>query len=103
MKLFDYIDRMNLLHKLIKEKRTGTPTELAKRLRISKGRANQIIDELRTMGVPVVYSRNLKTYYYESEFEIIAKLSLIPLSEDDMVNKGAGNNGSSFSNLIFVD
>ena len=47
MKIFEYIDRINLLHKLIKERRTGTPENLAKRLLISPSRLYVILDELK--------------------------------------------------------
>ncbi|WP_198659581.1 hypothetical protein, partial [Nubsella zeaxanthinifaciens] len=47
MKLFEYIERINLLHKLINERRTGTPARLAKRLNISTSRLYVILDELK--------------------------------------------------------
>lgn len=90
MKLFEYIDRINLLHKLIKERRTGCPEKLAKRLSISKGRIYQLIEELRMKHVPIAYSRTLETYYYTSDYEINISLSLKPLSAEELVNTNAG-------------
>lgn len=90
MKLFEYIERINLLHKLISERRTGCPEKLAKRLGISKGRVYQLIEELRIKNVPIAYSRLLETYYYTVEYEISVSLSLRPLSTEEMVNATAG-------------
>ncbi|RDC57310.1 HTH domain-containing protein [Pedobacter chinensis] len=90
MKIFEYIDRINLLHKLIKERKTGTPEKLAKRLNISKGRLYQLIEELRLMEVPIAYSRSFETYYYTLDYEISASLSLKNLSASDMLKINAG-------------
>jgi len=90
MKLFEFIDRINLLHKLMSEQRTGTPEILAKRLGISKGRLFQIIEELRLMEAPIAYSRHTETYYYTAQFEIIAKLSIVPLSKAELVQTNGG-------------
>ncbi|SHL81474.1 hypothetical protein [Chryseobacterium polytrichastri] len=94
MKLFEYIDRINLLHKLINEQRTGTPEILAKRLGISKIRCYQIIEELRLMEAPIAYSRQTGSYYYTAQFEIIAKLTIVSLSKAELVhtNGGIGEN-----------
>ncbi|WAC41495.1 hypothetical protein [Pedobacter sp. SL55] len=90
MKLFEYIERINLLHKLISERRTGCPEKLAKRLGISKGRVYQLVEELRMKNVPITYSRKLETYYYTNEYEINISLSLRPLSNEEMANTNAG-------------
>lgn len=90
MKLFEYIERISLLHKLINEKRTGCPEKLAKRLNISKGRVYQLIEELRNKDVPIAYSRMLGTYYYTRPYEISIFLSLKPLSVEEKVNINAG-------------
>lgn len=70
MKVFMYIDRLNLLHKLIVQRRTGTPNELARRMNISVSRLARIIEFLQNEGAPIKYSRNQTTYYYEYPFEI---------------------------------
>lgn len=90
MKLFEYIERINLLHKLIKEKRTGCPRQLAKRLHISKGRVYQLIEELRLREAPIAYSRTLETYYYTTDYEINITFSLRPLTNTEMLNTNAG-------------
>ena len=90
MKLIEYTERINLLNKLINEKRTGCPEKLSKRLKISKGRLYQLIEELRLLGAPICYSRNLETYFYANEFEIIAHLSLKPLNAAELIKTNAG-------------
>ncbi len=70
MKLFEYIDRVNLLNNLIAAKRTGTPDELAKRLYLSKSRLFRVIEDLKLKGALINYSREARTYYYTNNFKM---------------------------------
>jgi predicted DNA-binding transcriptional regulator YafY len=98
MKLFEYIERINLLHKLIKDRKTGNPEKFAKRLGISTVRLYQMIEELKIMQAPICYSKKDKTYYYCRNFEISAKLTFTPLDDDELINLNAG---FSFQSLAF--
>lgn len=69
-----YIQRIELIHQLITQRRTGTPAELAARLQLSVSRLARVIEELRDQGAPIFYDRIAKTYYYEFPFEIIVKV-----------------------------
>ena len=91
MKIFAYIDRINLMHKLIKQKRTGTPQDLSRRLGLSTSRLHHILDELREMEVPIVYSRQLHTYYYKYEYEISIVAEFRPLEISEMNNTEGGS------------
>lgn len=90
MKIFNQIDRINLLHKLIQQGRTGTPEELAKRLGISTVRLYQIIEELRTMEVPINYSRQRRTYHYTDEYEIVIDVRMRPLTIRERLSTNGG-------------
>ncbi|MFC3562147.1 hypothetical protein [Pedobacter jamesrossensis] len=90
MKLFEYINRINILHKLIKEGRTGTPEKLALRLSISTSRLYVVIDELKMMGAPIEYSRQLQTYFYLQPFDINIKADFILLNQQEEYNINAG-------------
>lgn len=70
MKLLFYTERLQILHRLILARKTGTPSELAFRLNISLSRLARIIEELRDMGAPIRYDRQSRTYFYESPYEI---------------------------------
>lgn len=83
MKIFMYIDRLNLLHKLIMQKRTGTPEELATRLRISSSRLYCILDEMKGYDAPIAYSRQLRTYYYTDPFELSISVEIRVLDYEE--------------------
>lgn len=104
MKLFEYIDRVNFLHKLIKEKRTGTPEELATRFHLSKSRLLRVIEDLKLKGAPIAYSRHCRTYYYTNNYVMQIKLEFTALGNEDA---GQTNGGCAFSkanlfNAFFV-
>jgi Predicted transcriptional regulator len=77
MKAFEVIERLELVHKLISEKRTGTPDELATRLGIKRRALYDLVNEMKSRGAPVLYSRSAKTFYYERPvtFAAFAKFS----------------------------
>lgn len=70
MKVFDYIARIQRIHHAIDKGKTGTPSEFAATLNVSVSRLSRIIEELKLMGAPIIYDRTLRTYRYESPFEV---------------------------------
>lgn len=59
------IDRLYKLDQMICNMNTGTPIELAVKLRISERAARNQIELLKQMGAPIHYCRKRQTYYYE--------------------------------------
>ena len=55
MKIFEYLDRIEMAHKLVSRQKTGTPEEFAKQLGVSRTSLYELIDELRSRGVPISY------------------------------------------------
>ena len=84
MKLIDHIERINRLHERIKHRRTGTPVELARRLRLSQSMVFKVMEELKSKGVPIEYSRQLKTYYYSRKYLMNIKIDFRILNEDEI-------------------
>ena len=75
MKLLYYLERVERIHRLIEQEKTGRPVEFAARLGISVSRLSRIIDELRIQGAPILYDRQRYTYYYREPFKIVIKVS----------------------------
>lgn len=109
MKLFNQIDRINQMHDLIRQGRTGTPQEFANRLGISTIRLHQIIEELRMMEVPITYSRQLRTYRYTDAYEIVIDVRMRPLTIKERISIKGGyshliefnTKNQSYSNILF--
>lgn len=97
MQLFKYIDRINLLDKLIRQRKTGTQSELASRLA-------RIIEHLKDLGAPVAFDRSNSTYYYENEYSIQIKVDIQQLNLNQMKHISAGDYfvQTNFLNAFFV-
>jgi predicted DNA-binding transcriptional regulator YafY len=65
--------RLMYINSLIRQKATGTPTELAEKLGISERSWYKLRDELiNDLGLPIAYCSFRRSYYYTEEgtFEI---------------------------------
>ena len=45
MKVFEYLDRISMMHKLVTRQKTGTPEEFARQMNISRTTLYELIDE----------------------------------------------------------
>ena len=66
MKIIDALNKLSLFSKLVEQESTGTPSEFAKRLGISRTSLYDLIDELKSYNIKIVYSRKRKTFYNAS-------------------------------------
>ncbi len=65
MKFADQIERLQYLNKLIQKGATGTPSQLAERLGISRSQLYNIIGYLNDIGMNVKFSRTKNSFYYD--------------------------------------
>jgi len=70
MNIFEKIEKINNLHRLIKNECTGNPLELAKRLGVSRSTLYNIIEELKLIEAPISYSRRRETFFYTKDFDL---------------------------------
>ncbi len=90
MKVFEYLDRISQVHKLVRERRTGTPNEFAGRLGIGRTCLYDLIDELRSRGAPIRYSKSCRTFYYTEPFDVNIKCTFRPLAGAEMQDVTGG-------------
>jgi len=98
MKIFEYLDRIGKMHKLVQRRRTGTPEEFARQLGVSRTSLYELIDELRSRGAPISYSKAAKTYYYTEPFDISVTCSLRPMTYLEEKQVSGGN---IFDKILF--
>lgn len=65
------IRRIERLDRLIRTKASGTPRDLAKKLKISERSLYYHLKLIKEMGAPVKYSKSRNCYYYEYEGKLI--------------------------------
>ena len=100
MKVFQYLERIEKIHKLVNQERTGTPDEFAKHLGISRTRLYEIMDDLKLEGAPISYSKLCRTFYYEEPFHISVSMELRTL---DPVEEKTAAGGKIFQSTFFPD
>lgn len=102
MQLFKYIDRINLMDKLIRQRRTGAPQELAARLGLSLSRLARIVEYMRDMGAPIKYDRISMTYHYTHDYSIQIRVEVQELTQQQMENISGGSFLKKISPMLFL-
>jgi len=90
MQLFDSIERVHRIHKLIQRKATGTPEEFAEKLNLGKRQMYNILEEFRDYGANIKYNRMRGTFYYDNDFEVLVKINVNSLSNQEQKSIYAG-------------
>lgn len=90
MLLFETIDRLDRIHRMIRLEATGSPEEFAERIGVKKRQLYNILDEFKDFGADVRYSRNKNSFYYENDFEVSVKITVMPLSQMEKATFVAG-------------
>ena len=99
MKVFEYLDRISLMHKLVLRQKTGTPEEFGRQLGVGRTSLYELIDELRSRGVPIAYSKSARTFFYRQPFDIAVTCSLRPLTYNEEKENSGGIN--IFPKILF--
>lgn len=105
MQLFKQIERINMLDKLVQQQRTGRPEEFAFRLGISVSRLYVILEELKSRGAPIMYSRESCSYFYQRAFSISILVILQDIEEQHSRTLTGGHNilENYFATTFFVE
>ncbi|MEM6736021.1 MAG: HTH domain-containing protein [Bacteroidota bacterium] len=69
MGLIEKLKQIERIDALIRRKATGTPGQLAKKLRLSERQVYNVIKLMKDMGAPIFFCPFRKSYCYEYEVE----------------------------------
>ena len=78
------------MNRLLQRRATGTPSEFARQLGVSRSRLYEMLDELRSYGAPISYSKAVRTFYYEEPYEIQVALCIKSLDTDEEIFYAGG-------------
>ncbi|WP_215225192.1 helix-turn-helix domain-containing protein [Echinicola shivajiensis] len=84
MNFIKHIERIQLINKLIREEKTGSPEELSARLGISRRQLYNHLESLKDMGLEVSYSRKLNSFYYVDEKHLEMNFSLKVIGPEEI-------------------
>lgn len=91
MKLRKQIERLKLVHKLIEAENTGSASDFANILGISRRQLYNIIEELKLMNAPIEYDLKRKTFLYTKECQIEFAFCVKILDEEETRNTSVKN------------
>jgi biotin operon repressor len=100
MQLFNTVDDATRIHQLIRLKATGSPKELAAKLNICERQVYRIIEDFKDTGLPILYCKRQRTYYYTCEVLMKFELSVI---ENGQIRKIIGGEEKKypFNDIFF--
>ncbi len=84
------IERLQLLNKLVREQRTGSPEELASRLGVSRRQLYAYLEFLKDYGIDIVYSRKTNSFNFINGKEIKIEFQFQVLDEQVSRNINGG-------------
>jgi predicted DNA-binding transcriptional regulator YafY len=103
MEFIKQIERLQLLNKLVREQRTGSPEEFAKRIGVSRAKLYLMLDELRDEGVEIKFAKRLNSFVYENCAGVSVVFSLKVLESTEIRNISAGKRLNYFPASIILD
>lgn len=63
----NFINRFQTIDRLIQRKSTGTPTQLANKIGVSRRTAIEYITVMKEMGAPIYFSKARTSYCYKED------------------------------------
>ena len=70
MKVFEIIERLEIIIKFLEEKNTGTSIEFAKRIGISRSMLFNYFDYLKSFNINIKYDRQLNSFVINGNTEV---------------------------------
>jgi biotin operon repressor len=100
MQVFNVIQTVERINQLIRLKATGSPSELADKLGLEERQVYRIIADLKDSGLPILYCKKRKTYYYATDVFMKFEISVVDGDEKRKII-GGENQNSNFNNIFF--
>ena len=100
MSLIRYIQKLQLLDKLISRKSTGNQISFCKKTNMSRSLLNNYIKEMKELGFPIEYDKKRQTYYYSEEGRLTPNLFIQEIGRTEMNQKTGGASHQSITVLL---
>lgn len=97
MKQIKQLYRVGKLDQLIRNKQTGSPSQLAQRLSISRSQLYNYIDTLKHYGAELCFDRKINSFKYLEPFEIKITVDIQVITKEAAVNIYAGSHFQNYS------
>jgi len=88
--LFEEINRLQQIDRLIRLNNTGNAEEFAKKLNLSRRQVYNIIENLKDMGLEIEYNRHISSFVYAKPYKINITFEIVELAEREATEIHAG-------------
>jgi DNA-binding Lrp family transcriptional regulator len=102
MGLHKYLERIRFIDSLVKKRATGNYASLAKKLNLSKTELYNFLNEMKTEGIPISYSKKLNSFYYTEEGSATTKLYEREVTKEEMKSIKGGNGFFTFFHFPLI-
>jgi len=86
MAIDTYFEKISRIDRLIRLKATGSPADLAQRLKISESGLYRYIGYMRLMGAPIIFCKIRNSYAYEDNGKFQVGFIITPIKQDKFTN-----------------
>lgn len=83
MKTLNRLEKLLLLHRLIKQESAPSAAELSSLLRVSPRTVKTYLEELRDVGAVIFFDRIRGSYVYHNDFDIIFRFEITVTAKND--------------------
>ena len=83
MKVFEFIEVIARFHQYVMHGNTGDAASFAGKLGISRASLYNLLDELKSYGIDIAYSRERKSFLYLHSERVEIKVSIGQYSEEE--------------------
>ena len=83
MKVFEFIEVVARFHQYVMRGNTGDAATFAEKLGISRASLYNLLDELKSYGIDIVYSRERQSFLYLHSERVEIKVSIGQYSEEE--------------------
>ena len=90
MKIFEFIERFELIYKLIKEERTGSANKFAKEIGISRNQLYNYIDHFKAYGIKIRYDLYKSSYIMKDSVELEIQHPIETLENNQLTGTEGG-------------
>lgn len=91
MKIFEIIERFELMYKLLKEKRTGSANEFASKVGLSRSQLFNYLDYLKSYELEIKYDEFVNSYIIENGKNLKIQQPIRVLKDSEKANIDAGS------------
>lgn len=88
MKISKQIELVQRIDRLIRLKATGSPEDFARKLNMTQRNLYRILEDLKEMGLPIVYNKVRKSYQYNEEVTIVFRFGRKSLPDNSQILGG---------------